>query len=217
MSASAVSRPIRSVPVLAPRKHTYFDTLRLKPSGDHKETLFYDPMKFPSGDYKRRDIDCNMSCSGMIGTPLIFDLVAWSVVFEEFGNGDDIRTVLANTKFGLVRGYNRIDHSSVGSMFQPGIRITDGLASDWITPKNEPLRRTISSYKKATKQIRGALGAMARKSIWTHWYQMLDVDGKARRIESTDMIGVEVSADLMSLSQSIQLKVGLSGVLYTFP
>lgn len=171
-------------PYLKPRKHTYFDTVQLKAFGEHKEMLFSRYMHFPNGDDKRMGVDTNMNLCSQLGTPLIFDLVMWSVAFEEFGDGDDIRTVLSNTKFTFNLGFDRYAHSCVGSMFYPGIKITDGLSSDWITPKKQPLQKTISNYKKATKQIRGALSLMARKKVWTHWYGMMDVAGKARRIES---------------------------------
>lgn len=199
-----------------PTKHVIFDTVRLKASGDHEERLFNNPFKFPNGDEKLRDIHTNMNLCGQLGTPLNFDMVMWSIVFEDFYDGDDIRKVLANLSLKFIGGWSYSDvlFKSVGSMFYPALLLTDGFSSDWITPKHEPLRKAIKKYDKAVRQIKAAVGLMARKQVWTHWYQMVDVDRKARRIESTDAMGVDVKVGLVSMSSSVEFKIGLHGLMY---
>jgi hypothetical protein len=157
-----------------------------------------------------------MNLCGQLGTPLTFDMVMWSIVFEDFHDGNDIRNVLANLSLKFIGGwsYNDVIFESVGSMFYPAILLTDGFSSDWITPKHEPLRKAIKNYDKAVRRIKSAVGLMSRKKVWTHWYQMVDVDRKARRIGSTDAMGVDVNVGLVSLSSSIQFKIGLHGLLY---
>jgi len=199
-----------------PQKHVIFDTVRLKASGDHEERLFNNFHKFPNGDEKLRDIHTNMDLYGQLGTPLTFDMVMWSIAFEDFHDGDDVRKVLANLSLKFIGGwsYNDVLFKSVGSMFYPAILLTDGFSSDWITPKHEPLRKAIKNYDKVVRRIKSAVGLMSRKKVWTHWYQMVDVDRKARRIESTDAMGVDLKVGLVSLSSSMQFKVGLHGLMY---
>lgn len=214
--ASETDRPRIGVAYEPPkhRKHVYFDTVRLKPSGDHQERIFNNFHSFPNGDQKQMDIDSNMYMCGSIGTPLTFDMVMWSIAFEDFADGDDVRMVLANLSLKFVLGQNEVIFGSVGSMFYPAIMLTDGFSSDWVTPKHDPLRKTIKNYNKATRQIKASVGLMSRKKLWTHWYQMVDVDRKARRIGSTDWFGVDVKVGLVSLSSRVQFKVGLHGLLY---
>ena len=202
-------------PVLKPRKHVYFDTVRLLPRGPHEEMLFNNWMKFPDGQEKERDVDTNMVLSGMIGTPLVFDLVMWSIVFEEFGRADDIRQILSKTSLSLILGSHTRVHSSVGSEFFPGLMLTDGFGREWITAGKPPLRSLKGHYKKTAKLIQGQIKKAAKEGTWTHWYQPIDVKKKARRIESTEWIGVEVRVAPLNLSKPAQFKVGWHGILYS--
>jgi len=201
------------IPVLRPRQHIYFDTVRLH--GKHEEGLFSNFMKFPNGDYKERDVDTNMNLYGQLGTPLIFDLWAWSIAFEKYGTGRDIREVLSSTSFKLVGWHERVIHSTVGTEFYPTIMLTDGLSGGMINEKVKPLRQRAKNWSKVVKQIRGSLRSMAKKGEVTHWYQQLRVDGKAIRIDSVDNFQVNIASSAKNLSAPVQFKVGLHGILYT--
>lgn len=201
-------------PILKPRKHVYFDTLRLKSIGPHEERLFNDFMKFPDGQYKERNIDTNMYLSGMIGTPLIFDLVMWSIVFEEFGSGEDIRQVLSKMSLGLILGYQTVSHSSVGSEFYPGVMLSDGHGREWVAAGKPHLRSLKGKYRKTAKLIQDQIRQASKIGTWTHWYQPLDIKRKARRIDSTEWIGTDVRVAPLNLSKPVQLKIGWHGILY---
>jgi hypothetical protein len=202
-------------PICKPRKHVYFDSVHLKPSGQHEEMIFQRNHTFPDGDERRDRIDHNMNLSSQIGHPLTFDLIMWSIVFEDFGNGDDIRQILANMNLGLVLGSQGPLLYSIGSEFYPGLLLTDGFGSEWITARKEPLRAARRNYRRTVKFIRGQVGKASRLGTWTHWYQMLDVNRKARRVSSVDVMEVLVKVGLLNLSAPARLKIGLHGVLYT--
>lgn len=202
------------IPVLRPRRHIYFDTVRLQ--GTHQEALFSNIMSFPNGEYKQRDIDTNMNLCGQLGTPLLFDLWAWSIAFEKFGTGSDIREVLASTSFKLVFGYrDHTIHSAVGTEFYPAIMLTDGLSGGTVGLEKVTRKRRADNWKKAAGQIRGSLRSMAKRGQITHWYQELAVDRKAIRIDSTEGFKVDIVSSAKKLSCPVQFKVGLHGILYT--
>ena len=200
--------------VLRPQRHIYFDTVRLQ--GEHQENLFSDIMKFPNGEYKQRDVDTNMNLCGQLGTPLLFDLWAWSVAFEKFGTGADIREVMASTSFKLVFGWrDNAYHSAVGTEFYPTIMLTDGLSGGTVGLDTKPFRKTVKNWKKVTNQIRVSLRSMAKRGQVTHWYQSLRVDQKAIRIDSVEAFKVVIASSAKKLSCPVQFKVGLHGILYT--
>jgi len=201
-------------PVLKARKHIYFDTLCLKSIGPHDEVLFNNCMTFPDGRYKEPGVDTNMQLCGSLGIPLIFDLIMWSIVFEEFGSGEDIRQVLSKMSLRFVSGGHTTVHSSVGSEFYPGLTLTDGFGREWIAPGKPPLRSLRGKYRKLAKLVQGQIRKASKVGTWTHWYQALDIGRKARRIDSTDWVGVDVKVSALNLSKPVQLKIGWHGILY---
>jgi hypothetical protein len=211
--ADATRVPIWT-PVLKGKKHVFFDTVKLKKDGPQQTVLFNDFRRFPDSEDKKFGTDCNFALSCQLGYPLTFDLVMWSIVFEEFGSGEDIRQILSKLNVGLIAASQRPIHNSVGSQFYPGVLLTDGHGRDWVTTQKGPMRNAPRNYRRTVKNLRGQIGQAARIGTWTHWYQPLDINRKARRVESTDIFCVEMAVAPVTMSAPAQFKVGLHGILY---
>lgn len=193
-------------------KDVIFDTMRIRPRGDVEENLFNNFHKFGNGDEKTFGLHTNLSQCGSLGTPREFQILHWGVVFEEWADKDDLKTILANLHLRLIFGSNVTMQMSALSTFAPTLFVSDGLASHAIEAGYK-LEGGVTEWKTFNQQVGECLKRFNLEGIWTHYFRSVVSDkGTPLHLDSTESFRVEAKIPLVSLKESVQLKVVLYGL-----
>jgi len=206
-------------PVLKPRRQPIFDTLIVPDYGEVETGLFLDCRTFPDGTHKVYGRDTNMTQHGHLGTPLIYDILSWTLNFEEWGHPEDVRKVLAGLQLAFHLGFSGDPPRCVapGSQFVPIIGITNGkqLLDLYTT---QPIPGQLAGYSdERWKEIKAAVvervDECVRTGLWRHYYMGL-ASPKAIRLESTDGFFVRATCRAGKLAGPVRLKVSFRGTMY---
>jgi hypothetical protein len=193
-------------------KDVVFDTMRIRSCGDVEEQLFQDYRKFSNGDEKTEGLHTNLFLCGQLGTPREFQIIHWGVVFEEWWDKDDLKTVLRNLSLRLIFGSNVTMQLCALSTFAPTLFVSDGLASHAIEAGYK-IEGEVTEWKKLNQQIGECLKKFSQEGVWTHYFRsVVSAAGKPLHLDSTESFRVEAKIPLVNLKGPVQLKVVLYGL-----
>ncbi len=193
-------------------KDIVFDTMRIRSYGDVEEQLFQNLWKFGNGDEKTHRLHTNMNLCGQLGTPREFKVVHWGVVFEEWWDKDDLKTILRNLHLRLIFGSNTTMQESALSAFAPTLFVSDGLTSHAIEAGYK-IEGEVTEWKTFNQQVGECLKRFNLDGVWTHYFRsVVSEKGEPLHLDSTESFRVEAKIPLVNLKGPVQLKVVLYGL-----
>jgi len=196
-SSDFVLTPARGDVVHRALKQPLYDTLIVPEEGitaEREISLFTDHKAFPNGAQKMRR-HTNMNLDGYLGVPLEYDLSSLELRFEKWSHADDVQKVLRGLCLTWVFG----QQTAWLKLAASGFKLLFVLPHE-VENMEEEVRRQIAAFSES--------------SVWPAWTHDMKVDGKPRRIDSTESFRCGVECAVSELHGPVTVKVLMQDTLY---